>query len=42
MRSMRQPWNDYEDILGSKDNKGKFNRTKARKVKRELRRLAFY
>jgi hypothetical protein len=42
MRSIQKRWNEYEDILTPKDSGGKFSRKGARKVKRELRRLAFY
>jgi hypothetical protein len=41
MRSTKQHWLEDEDLLGSKERRGKFSRTKALKVKRELRKLAY-
>ncbi|MEO6513308.1 MAG: hypothetical protein ABIR37_01340 [Candidatus Saccharimonadales bacterium] len=41
MRSTKRHWLDDEDVLGFKEQRGKFSRTRALKVKRELRKLAY-
>jgi hypothetical protein len=42
MRDTKRKWFDQEDLLGFKEQRGKFSRTRALKVKRELRKLAYF
>lgn len=41
MRNMQRQWSN-EDLLGFKKSRGKFNRNRALKVKRELGKLAYF
>jgi hypothetical protein len=41
MPKTKQPWFD-EDLLSFNDKRGKFSRTRALKVKRELRKLTHF
>jgi hypothetical protein len=42
MRSIKRHWLEDEDLFGFKEKRGKFSRTRALKVKRELRKLAYF